>query len=198
MICTIYKNIISKEPHYITVEDALSRISNGRTKDLVEAIRRTIDKNSIQELKKNLPSVCFSGKFKGGREDKNLIVHSGFIVLDFDNVENIRERQTEIISNTFIYACWLSPSGKGLKALVKIKSGESHREHFLALLKIFPDADRSGINVGRVCYESYDPEIYIYPDSLVFEETIKEYSKTEKTYQPTEDEKTFGLLVSWL
>ena len=52
MICTIYKNIISKEPHYITVEDALSRISNGRTKDLVEAIRRTIDKNSIQELKK--------------------------------------------------------------------------------------------------------------------------------------------------
>jgi len=198
MICTIYKNIISKEPHYITVEDALSRISNGRTKDLVEAIRRTIDKNSIQELKKNLPSVCFSGKFKGGREDKNLIVHSGFIVLDFDNVENIRERQTEIISNTFIYACWLSPSGKGLKALVKIKSGESHREHFLALLKIFPDADRSGINVGRVCYESYDPEIYNYPDSLVFEETIKEYSKTEKTYQPTEDEKTFGLLVSWL
>lgn len=196
MTCTIYKNITSREPHYITVDDALKRISEGRSKDLVEIVRRTLDKETIQELKKNLPSVCFSGRFKGGRLGENLVKHSRFIVLDFDNVQDIRHRQNEIISNDFIYACWVSPSGKGLKALIRI-STDNHLGHFLALQSLFPDIDGSGKEVNRVCYESYDPEMYSYPDATVFDKTKEEKSYT-KIFVLHDEEKIFKNLLVWL
>ena len=194
---TIFKNIFSKEPNYISVEAALKRIQDGKSKKTVEEIRNTLDKEKANKIKLNLPSVCFSGKFGADRTDAQLLKHSGYIVLDFDNIFELREKQNEIISNPFIYACWVSPSGNGLKALVKIASGSKHREHFQALQEVFPEIDRSGINVSRVCYESYDTEIYINEKAEIFKKT----KKTEKviSYEKNEDEhKIFKNILTWL
>jgi hypothetical protein len=194
---TAFKNIWAKEPFYISVADALKRIKNGNSKKMVEDIRNTIDKEKAGELKKNLPCICFSGKFAADRKDVDILKHSGFIVLDFDNIYELRDKQTEIISQPFVYACWVSPSGNGLKALIKIASGSKHREHFQALQEVFPEIDKSGINPSRVCYESYDPEIYINEAAEVF----KKIKKTEKiiTYERTDDDqKTFKNILTWL
>ena len=194
---TIFKNIFSKEPNYISIEAALKRIQQGKSKAIVEEIRKTIDKEKANKIKLNLPSICFSGKFGADRTDVQLIQHSGFVVLDFDNIFELRDKQTEIISNPFIYACWISPSGNGLKALVKIANGAKHREHFQALQEVFPEIDKSGINVSRVCYESYDTEIYINENAEVF----KKIKKTEKVvvYEKNDDdEKIFKNIVTWL
>ena len=194
---TAFKNIWSKEPHYITVELALNRIKNGNSKKLVEEIRNTLDKEKAGELKKNLPCICFSGKFGSDRKDEQIISHSQYLVLDFDNVYELRDKQTEIISNKFIYACWVSPSGNGLKALVKIANGDKHRDHFEALEEIFPEVDKSGKNPSRVCYESYDPDIYINPNAEIF----NKIKKTEKivTFERTvDDQKIFKNLLTWL
>jgi len=169
---TIFRNIFDKSPNYITVEQALERIKTGRSKQAVEEIRNQLDKERADKLKMNLPSVCFSGKFTE-RKDDCLQDHSGYIVLDFDNVSELRDKQTEIISYKFIYACWVSPSGNGLKALVKIADGKKHREHFQSLQDVFPEIDRSGINVSRVCYESFDPDIYINENAEVFSKAKK-------------------------
>ena len=117
MQVTIFENIFSKNPFYITVSDALSRISSGKSMALVNEIRGTLDKSKSQKLKANLPSVCFSGRFGSDRKDEQIIEHSGFIVLDFDDVSDLREKQTEIISKPFVYACWVSPSGKACSIL---------------------------------------------------------------------------------
>ena len=194
---TAFKNIWSKEPHYISVELALNRIKNGNSKKLVEEIRNTLDKEKAAELKKNLPCICFSGKFGSDRKDEQILTHSKYLVLDFDNVYELRDKQTEIISNPFIYACWVSPSGNGLKALVKIADGKKHREHFEALEEIFPEIDKSGKNTSRVCYESFDSEIYINLNADVF----KKIKKTEKivTFERTiDDYKIFKNLLTWL
>lgn len=197
MICTIFKNIYSKEPHYISISEALARIARGRSKDQVEAIRRTIDKEKAGNLKANLPSVCFSGKFGKDRKDDQIEAHSGFIVLDFDEVPDLRNRQTEIISNEYVHACWISPSGNGLKALVKVSDGKKHREHFQALQEVFPDVDKSGINPSRVCYESYDPDVYINEQSKVFTK-IKIVEQITVTERNEDQEKTFSNLLAWL
>lgn len=195
---TIFKNIFSKEPYYVEVDKALERIVNGNSKELCEKIRTTLDKEKAQKLKANLPSVCFSGKFLKDRQDADLVEHSGFIVLDFDHIENLRERQEEIINKDFVYACWVSPSGNGLKALIRIADGSKHREHFAALQDVFPYVDRSGVNPSRVCYESYDPEMYHYPDSEIFKkikttERIKIKEKANDT-----DYDIFKKLLTWL
>lgn len=194
---TAFKNIWSKEPHYISVELALNRIKNGNSKKLVEEIRNTLDKEKAGELKKNLPCICFSGKFGADRKDEQIISHSKYLVLDFDNVYEIRDKQTEIISNNFVYACWVSPSGNGLKALIKIANGDNHRNHFEALEEIFTEIDKSGKNPSRVCYESYDPDIYINENADVF----NKIKKTEKivTFERTiDDQKIFKNLLTWL
>jgi len=198
MQITIFKNIFSKEPHFISVEKALERIKLGASKGLVLDIRLALDKEKANKLKLNLPSVCFSGKFGPDRKDEQLIVHSGLIVLDFDDISDLRDKQTEIISNPFVYACWVSPSGNGLKALVKIADGKKHREHFQTLQEIFPEIDKSGINVSRVCYESFDPDIYINENAEVFKKAKKIEKIVVTENDNPDDSENFRRILKWL
>ena len=91
---TIYKNIFDKVPNYISVDKALERIKIGKSRVQVLEIREQIDKERANKLKCNLPSVCFSGEFKE-REDAKIIKHSGYIILDFDNIENLESKKKE-------------------------------------------------------------------------------------------------------
>jgi hypothetical protein len=197
MNCTIFSNIFSKQPNYITIDHALERIKNGKSQKQVLEIRNTLDKEKAAKLKANLPSVCFSGTFKPDRQDIDLIEHSGFIVLDFDNVQDLDFQMTQIISKEFVYAAWISPSGNGLKALVKIADKTKHREHFEALRDVFPEADKSGINPSRVCYESFDENIYTYPDAVAFT-TVKVIEKYTDYKVLEDEEKVFKNIVTWL
>lgn len=193
---TIYRNIFAKEPNYITVDQALERIKTGRSKEQIFSIREMLDKERADNLKKNLPSVCFSGKFTE-RKDECLQEHSGYLILDFDNVHDLREKQTEIINHEFVYACWISPRANGLKALVKIADGKKHREHFTALLGIFPDTDKSGVNESRVCYESYDPDIYINKDCKSFKNTVKT-ERVQVSERVNESREIYSNILKWL
>jgi hypothetical protein len=197
MIATIFKNIFSKEPHYLGIDAALERIRLGKSKLLVEEIRNQIGKDRADKLKANLPSVCFSGKFQADRKDSELIEHSGFIVLDFDEVQELRDKQTEIISNDFVYACWVSPRNNGLKALVKIGDGKKHREHFASLQEYFPGIDKSGVNESRVCYESYDPDIYINKEAKAFKK-FKTVERVEVKETVSSGSLVFSNIMKWL
>ena len=198
MIATIFKNIFSKEPHFITVDKALERIKLGASKALVLDIRLALDKEKANKLKLNLPSICFSGKFGADRKDEQLVTHSGFIVLDFDDISDLRDKQTEIIQKDFVYACWVSPSGNGLKALVKIADGKKHREHFQSLQEVFPEVDRSGINVSRVCYESFDPDIYVNEKAVVFTKAKKIEKIVVNEIETIDDSENFRRILKWL
>ena len=194
--CTAFKNIYDKIPYYLSVDKALDRIKNGNSRQMVFEIRNTIDKERQDKLKRNLPSICFSGEFKE-RKDEEIIKHSGFIVLDFDNIFEVKEKKKEISESKFTYACWISPRNNGVKALVRIADGSKHREHFQALRKHFPDCDKSGVNQSRVCYESYDPEIYINKKSEVFKEVLV-VEKVQVKNAVEDDYKIFDNIVKWL
>lgn len=193
---TIFENIYSDQPHYVSVAHALERIRTGKSQERISQIRAAIDKEKADLLKRGLPSVCFSGKFIK-RTDADLLEHSGFLVLDFDNLAHVDETAATICEKDFIYACWLSPRANGLKALVKIADGKKHREHFDALRDIFPEVDRSGVNVSRVCYESYDPKIYINEKATVFTKT-KKVEKIEQREVVAEKQTIFQNLLKWL
>ncbi len=112
MQVTIFENIFSKNPFYISVSDALSRISSGKSMALVNEIRGTLDKSKSQKLKANLPSVCFSGRFGSDRKDEQIIEHSGFIVLDFDDLLNDALEEKPEFEEFIIMALeWGQPDG---------------------------------------------------------------------------------------
>ena len=121
---TIFKNI--KEtitPYHVGIDTILERIKEGSdSKELVQKIRKEKKKADRNELKKQLPAICFSGTFNK-RADNSLILHSGIICLDFDGYPDFKSLMLDketLSSNKFVYAVFVSPSGNGLKVLVKI------------------------------------------------------------------------------
>ena len=134
---TIFRDIKSTEqPFFREVGFILDRIKEGSSKDLIKRIRKEKDKTTINELKQQLPAICFSGKFNK-RTDSSLMKHSGLICLDFDGYKKQKDllEVKELYSkDNYVYSIFISPSGNGLKVLVKIPSdGDNHKNYFNAL-----------------------------------------------------------------
>ena len=164
MMISIAKSLYTNELHETSVEKALERIALGKSKEIITELR-SMDKSERGRVKKNLPIVLFSGLFTG-RKDELLKEHSGYIVLDFDNLDNLNQVKQSIGSDKYVYSCWVSPSGNGLKALVRVTNPERHRDHFRSLTSYFEnqyglEVDPSGVNESRACFESFDPEIIV-------------------------------------
>ena len=84
MQITIFKDIKdTSQPFYRNVMVVLERIEQGNSKEIVKKIRLTKNKEERNDLKKQLPAICFSGNFTK-RNDASLTEHSGLICLDFD------------------------------------------------------------------------------------------------------------------
>jgi hypothetical protein len=164
------------------MEQALDRIQNGKSKDTIERFRDTRER----EDKMSLPIVLWSGTFNK-RADNELVEHSGFIVLDFDHID-IEQGKTQVGSDQYVRACWVSPSGDGLKALVKVSNPERHRDHFRAIKAYFSktyglEVDETGINESRACFESYDPDIIVKDTSDSFGGLITKKSEEQAPVQ---------------
>ena len=101
---TIFQTIKdTSTPFFRNVEVVLERIKEGKSKDLVDGIRKEKDKEKRNELKKQLPAVCFSGEFNK-RADSSIVNHSGLICLDFDDFKNkasLTKKRKSLESSTF-------------------------------------------------------------------------------------------------
>ena len=111
MEITIFKDIKeTSQPFYRDVDMILDRIRDGASKDIIKRIRSEKDKEKINNLKQQLPAVCFSGKFTK-RNDKSLSHHSGLICLDFDGYPNKREllqEKEKLAKNKYVYSVFIS------------------------------------------------------------------------------------------
>jgi len=206
---TIFKNIKeTATPFHREVSVVLQRIKDGASKELVKGIRQEKDKSARNELKKMLPAICFSGIFTK-RNDNSITEHSGLICLDFDGYEKRKELladKEKLAKSEFIYSVFISPSGNGLKALVRIPQDvDNHVNYFNSLENHFnsPYFDKTCKNLSRVCYESFDPMIYINEDSKVWD-TIEDVEYKEvsvirdaPTIPITDENKIVEILVKW-
>lgn len=206
---TIFKNIKETEaPFHRDVSMVLQRIKDGATKSLVKQIRAEKNKAQRNELKKKLPAICFSGVFNK-RLDSAIIEHSGLMCLDFDGHEKrkeLLEHKERLTKDRFVYSVFISPSGNGLKVLVKIPPiADKHVSYFNSLMKYFdsPYFDKMCKNVSRVCYESYDPLLHINENSALWD-TIAEptYKEVNSSIDPatipiTDENKVVEILVKW-
>lgn len=195
---TIYPDIKSvKDPYIISVNQALTRIKKGKNAELIQKIRSNESKDERDRLKQRLPSICFSGTF-GERNNSSLKNHSGLICLDFDKVVNPTELKNKLRSDNTIYSAFISPSGNGVKALVRIPKN-NHLASFLALKEKYPAIDDACKDVSRVCYESYDPEIWVNPHAKVFTKQIEvETSKFTRTTVLSDYFQVYELIKKWL
>ncbi len=183
-IVTIFEKITNpKNPRYADVSVILNSIKNGgKLTTLISQIRSSKTIEERDELKKKLPIVCFSGKFSE-RKASALIEYSSLICLDFDKLECPEDFRDELVKNPYIFATWLSPTGTGVKALVKVASN-NHNGHSLALVKEFPEVDANAIkDLPRCCFMSEDKDIKINNESLVFTKFVEAVHTDQQKYE---------------
>ncbi len=206
---TIFKSIKdTSTPFYRNVEEIIERIKNGASRDLVKSIRLEGNKAERQELKKLLPAICFSGKFTK-RNDTSLLEHSGLICLDFDGYTKKKDllgAKQGFSENNYVYSVFLSPSGNGLKVLVKIPQDEENHTNYFNSLKTYFNSeyfDKTCKNVSRVCYESYDPLIHVNEKASLWDKIEEpEYKEVVRhrdiaTIPITDENKIVDILTKW-
>lgn len=160
----------TQDPHNVSIDKILTFIRDGRWREPIEFLRSKDTKDKKDELKKNLPMVLFAGKFTE-RKDTAITEYSGFMIVDFDNVDRPDITKQQIIKSKYVYSAFISPSGNGVKALVRISANDetTFKNTFNVLYDYFDrKIDKSGKNVSRGCFVSYDSNLYINENAEIF------------------------------
>lgn len=180
MKVTIFKNIYDTDvPYIVPIDKVIDRIKNGKSKDTIDKLQSATEDEAKKKIKNSLPCILFSGEFKE-RNKESLIKHSGLMVIDFDNIpkSKLKSHQKIINKNKHVYLSFVSPSGNGLKAVVKIPETDidNHSKYYKEFKDTFDYAylDISGSDVARACFESYDKNIYVNDKAEVFDPELKD------------------------
>lgn len=139
-------------------------------------ILRRKGEDAYDEVKKHLPAVAVSGTIQGARKnaaEDGRLLHSGLLQIDIDQKDNggldVSEMKKKVISSPYAVAVWTSPSGRGVKAIVRIEADvSSHALSFLAAEQHFVGLglriDKATKDVGRLMLVSSDPDLWINPE----------------------------------
>lgn len=193
------------------VLQVLFKINNCTYRHLVEPATKAFQEGNAElyaELKKKIPSFIISGTYEGGRKAENLKDYSGYLILDIDKLpkDEIKNYKQKIAEVPFTFACFISPSGVGLKIIVKVSSNPAqHLQAFNQLKAIYEKAtgveiDKSGKDINRLCFFSCDSSIVINYEAqkyLVQHEEVKQttIAPVQQFTQATDDLSIFQKCV---
>lgn len=203
---TKFQNMTAKTGTSILLFDELKNIKTGTYKSLIIKCRAALangDEILYGSLKSKLPAVTFCGEFKNIRKASEVSLYNNLMILDIDHItiDELQGIKTTLSNDKYVLSLWESPSGKGLKCLIKIDSDyEKHKAVFNSLKNYFFDnyeieLDVSGKDISRLCFSSWDENIFFNTNAKVyvgFEEEIEKKSTKRIDIEP----KNISLLKS--
>lgn len=178
MKSTIFKNFneVVETKDFLKI---LDDIKTGVYRHAITYLRKSLADNkteAAERAKKSLPAFTPSATFKDGRKMEYLTKYNPLVVLDIDKItpEKMSESKKKLQEDQFVFSFFTSPSGNGLKVFIKIDgTKENHKDNFIKTQEYFEklldlEIDKSGKDITRLCFFSYDPEIYVNEASIVF------------------------------
>lgn len=184
---SVFVDCLNPKDHVdVDMIDYLEQTRDGRWEDLVNECRLIKDKEKRNEFKTKMPTATLSGQFSY-RSDKDIVSHSEYISMDLDDVHNINSVRQILQKDKYVFACFVSTSGKGLRVMFKIDPTK-HRESFRGVSKYLWEnygivSDPNGSNVSKPYCVSFDPFLFINPDPVpVFKKYVK-----DKAHKPLQD-----------
>jgi hypothetical protein len=192
-VSIFYNGIANTESNKtIPFDIFLENIRDGKWQDEANRIRLIKDKKERDSAKKNMPYVTLSGKFSN-RADSSLEAHSGYIGMDFDDVD-VNKLKDNLSKDPYCVSAFMSISGRGVCAVFRVNA-KKHREAFQGLSEYLyrsygEPCDPTSINVSRARFVSWDPDIYInYGDVEKFAQYPKDKApkKVDKAIYAPDD-----------
>jgi hypothetical protein len=186
-----------------TIRDAVDRIGSDEYKVLIDDIR-LLDDEAYKLKKRGLPTISWNATFTGSIKNDSFKASSGLFHFDIDHLDgSIEQHKAKIASLKSCVFCFVSPSGKGLKAALRIdpetvKGDADFKVIFYKaqdmLSKHGYEIDESCKDVRRLCFISHDPLIYVNyeADEFVSEFTPPIYVKPEPIKDVTSVKVTYS------
>jgi len=209
---SVFRNATSNESLISSPEQVIQSIIDGTFQEYITYLR-SLTKADYDAEKKSLTAATWSGTFKEGTRSKSTMTsYSNLVVLDIDHLEDatLLNLKEQLKAEPFVRYAFISPSGKGLKIVVQVNTGqEHHRAAFLHLQKYFEEKyfiqiDKSGKDECRLCYLSHDPQAIINNQSSVFEvdvrygDIIVEHQNSFSGSSVDSVETIFKVCVKWI
>jgi len=174
-----YTSVIDKTAKDVDFINFINGIKSGTWQDQVLQVRTILDKKLRADAKQKCPLVTVSGSFIE-RKDSSIRLHSGFIAIDLDNVENVNATKDILSKDNYVFSAFTSISGNGLCVIFKI-DGDRHLEAFNSIAAYLYQSyqlivDQSGKNISRARFVSFDPFLHLNENALQF----KKYLPKEK------------------
>ncbi|MFA6924418.1 MAG: BT4734/BF3469 family protein [Bacteroidales bacterium] len=211
MKVSFFKDVKSKKAKDIDISEVFEIIKSEKLFEQIQKVRNAQTKEEKEAFKKQLPSITTSGTFKESHSSSDLIEHSGLIQIDIDKIDNLEDLQEKINKDELTHASFISPSGNGLKIIVKILPDKNnHLQNFQYLEKYYLQnynlsIDKSCKDVSRLMFLSSDKNIYVNDNSKMLDisknqETSKLETDVEKIINQIEKQKIdiTGSYDNWL
>lgn len=178
MVVSIFKNFNEVVQNQKIIE-TLDDIKTGKYINVITYLRKSLKESKMEAYegaKKSLPAFTPSASFKGGRKLEFVTAYTQIVVLDIDKLTKEQLNTAKQLSKEtpYTFASFSSPSGNGLKIFVRVNSSqENHKEAFITLQKFYEDflglsIDKSGKDVTRLCFVSYDTDLYLNENATVY------------------------------
>ena len=169
-----FKNVFNNENGELTsISEFINNVKFGHWQSEISEIRQEKDKERRSKLKQKIPYVTISGTFNERKKD-SLLEHSGFICLDFDEIEDLEKAFHDISSDPYVYSAFKSVSGLGIAALVKIDP-KKHLDAFLGLEAYF--ANKYHLTIDRACKDVSRARLVSYDSKATINEKAAKFVK---------------------
>jgi hypothetical protein len=173
----------------LTISELVTLLQSGAKSlsDTIQQARAVFDprnKDGYDAIKSKLPAFV-PHRFDGtGRRLQNLSDYSGIVVLDLDGLTTFEAetvRDTIFAESEYCLLAFLSPSGRGVKALILTNATDKAKAHdtYQAVTDYFKPLvskclgrqirfDESGKDAPRLCYLSFDLQLHYNADAVKF------------------------------
>jgi len=163
----------------LTLAEALNEIRTGVYAAQIAYVRRMLARGeqSYRAAKNKLPAFTLAGTFSPSRLIANLQQHTGVIHADLDHLSDVLAAKQAISADPRTVYAFISPRGEGLKFGVRtpiLPDDPAYKHAWQAVATEYERLyggvwDRSGKDISRLCYVSYDPDLYVNFNAEVFD-----------------------------
>ena len=199
---SIYEKANDKQGKVTTLSEVIERIRTGAdgldgTTRYLNVISQT-DPATYKIEKEKLKAFTPSGTFPPyKRKAKHLLAHSGKIIIDIDGLTpgQIADLLAELAQMPHVVLAFVSPSGKGIKVLVRVnpipRNDLEHKGAYQACLDFFEDLteeygftiDTGGKDCSRMCFLAHHPHPVVNTAAPAITWDRETYLKAEKEKQ---------------
>ena len=189
--CGFFAAITGKHGSNLPILEILQDIKGGKWAEKISRLRM-LDGEAYNAAKRKLPAFMVSAATEtGGHAGKDLGQHTGLLQIDIDKLANIQEAEHvkgQLAVDPHVLACWISPGGKGVKAIVLIPAShkthkacfEAAKAHFLKALG--REIDASCCDASRLCFVSHDPDLILKETAEAFQPLEAAQAAAEHTH----------------